>query len=183
MSRQYFEDLPNEPLMVANTAVSFLTAELALFPAAQIAIPPGDIRPGKVWRLTAGGIWTPSAATTLTITPRWGTTTAGPTLGASVAQAIAVGAAAEAWWLQGLLMCRAMGVPGAANNTFICQGLFSAGAIAATISSNNTIAFGGTQTTAGDITTAAAQGFFIGMTFSVTAASMTPQIVTLQSLN
>jgi hypothetical protein len=182
MSRQYFDDLPNEPLMVANTIVSFLTAELALLPAVQVAIPPGDIRPGKVWRLTAGGIWTPSAATTMIITPRWGTTTAGPTLGASITQTISVGAAGASWYLQGTLMCRAMGVPGSANNTFHCQGIFN-GAGLTTISSNNTIAFGGTQTTAGDITTAGAQGFFIGCTFSVTGATMTPQIVCLQSLN
>lgn len=180
MSRQYFEDLPNEPLNIANSAVSFATSELALFPnVSQIAIPAGDVRPGKVWRLTAAGIWTPPATGTMIITPRWGTTTSGVTLGASGAQTLAVPPAASAWWLTGLMMCRTVGLSGA-NSTFIAQGLFSAQGAIGTAGSTIQVAFGGTQTSAGDPTLG---GFFIGITFSVTASSMTPQIVCLQSLN
>jgi hypothetical protein len=180
MSRQYFDDLPNEPLAIANSVVNFLTAELALFPnVSQIAIPTADVRPGKIWRLTAGGIWTPPATGTLTITPRWGTTTSGITLGASGAQTLAVGAAASQWWLQGLLMCRAVGLSGLFS-TFIAQGLFSGQGAVGTAGSAIQVAFGGTQTAVGDPTLG---GFFIGMTFSTTGATMTPQIVALQSMN
>ena len=63
MSKQYFEDMQSEPLNIANNAVSFLTAELALFPnTSQIAIPAADVRPGKVWKLTAGGVMTLAAS-------------------------------------------------------------------------------------------------------------------------
>lgn len=181
MSRQYFEDLPNEPLAAANAAVSFLTAELALFPnTSQIAIPTGDVRPGKVWRLTAGGIWTSPGAGTLIITPRWGTSTAGPSLGASPAQTLTAAAAASEWWLQALLICQKVGLAGL-NSTFAAQGIFTGQGAIATAGSNNTVCFGGTPNVACDPTVN--PGFFLGFTFSTTGSSMTPQIVCLQSLN
>jgi hypothetical protein len=181
MSRQYFEDLPNEPLAIANSVVNFATSELALFPnVSQIAIPTADVRPGKVWRLTAGGIMTLAASsTTLIITPRWGTTTSGVTLGASAAQTVAQATAASAWWLTGLLMCRAVGLSGT-NSTFIAQGIFHGGGVLATASSGIQLPFGGTQSASCDPTLG---GFFIGMTFATTGTTMTPQVVCLQSLN
>jgi hypothetical protein len=181
MSRQYFFDLPNEPLDIANAAVSFLTSELALFPnTSQISIPAADVRPGKVWRLTAGGIMSLAASsTTLIITPRWGTTTGGVSLGASGAQTLAQTPAASTWWLEAMLMCRAKGLDGA-NSTFICQGQFFSNGVLATASSGNQISFGGTQITNGDPTLG---GLQIGMTFAITGTTMTPQLVVLQSLN
>jgi hypothetical protein len=101
------------------------------------------------------------------------------TLGASPAQTLSAAAAASEWYLQGLLMCRTMGLSGT-NSTFIAQGVFNGQGAIATAASNNTVAFGGTVTTAGDPTLG---GFFIGMTYSTTGSSMTPQIVCLQSLN
>jgi hypothetical protein len=185
MSRQYFEDLPNEPLNIANAAVSFLTAELPLFPnASQIAIPAADVRPGKIWRLTAGGIMTLAAASgTLIITPGWGQTLANRVaLGVSATQTVAQATAASAWWLNALLMCRAIGLAGA-NSTFIAQGVFQAGGVLATAGSSINIPFGGTQSAICDPAIATGGGFYIGMTFSVTGTTMTPQIVALQSLN
>lgn len=180
MSRQYFEDLPNEPLNIANSAVSFLTAELALFPnISQIAIPAGDVRPGKVWRLTAGGIWTSPGAGTLIVTPRWGTTTSGPALGASPAQTLTAAAAGSEWWINALLMCRTMGLSGT-NSTFIAQGAFHGQGAIATAASGNLVCFGGTASASCDPTLG---GFQLGFTFSTTGSSMTPQIVCLQSLN
>lgn len=185
MSRQYFEDLPNEPLNIANAAVSFLTAELPLFPdgtgnlGRQIAIPAGDVRPGKVWRLTASGIWTPTVGT-LILTPGWGTTLANRiALGASGAQLLPTVAAASQWWLTGLLICRTMGLAGAFS-TFTAGGMFSAQGAVGTAGSAVQVCFGGTASAVCDPTIG---GFYIGCTFSVTAASMTPQIVALQSLN
>jgi hypothetical protein len=50
----------------------------------------------------------------------------------------------------------------------------------ATASSGTQVTFGGAQSAVCDPT---AGGYFNGCTFSITAASMTPQIVCLQSLN
>jgi hypothetical protein len=100
-------------------------------------------------------------------------------LGASVAQALAVSAAASAWWLEMMIMCRAIGLDGLFS-TFIAQGRFNAEGVTATVSSVNNILFGGTQSAVCNPTLG---GAFIGMTFSTTGATMTPQIVTLQSLN
>lgn len=180
MSRQYFDDLQNEPLNIANAAVSFTTTELALFPnVAQIAIPAATVCPGKVWRLTAGGIWTSPGAGTLIITPRWGTSTGGISLGASPAQTLSAAAAASQWFVIALLMCRTMGLSGA-NSTFVAQGTFTGQGAIATAASTNNVCFGGTASAVCDPTLG---GFQLGFTFSTTGASMTPQIVCLQSLN
>lgn len=179
MSRQYYEDMPVEPLDIANSAVSFLTAELALFPnLSQITIPALDVRPGKVWRLTCGGDITTPTAGTLIITPRWGTATGGTSLGASLTQNY-VPSVTGAFWISALLICRAVGLSGG-NSTFACRGLFNGPGAVATASSGTQITFGGAASAVCD---PAAGGFFIGCTFSVTGASMTPQIVCLQSLN
>ena len=181
MSRQYFSDFPNEPLAVANAAVTPGTSLTALFGnTSQIAIPAADVRPGKVWRLSAGGIYTsPGSTTTLVVTPYWGTTTGGVSLGASIAITLVTSVTAQAWWLQGLLMCRAVGLSGA-SSTFIAQGEFMGQGVAGTASSGVQISFGGTQSAVCDPT---AGGFQIGITPNVTGSSFTPQIVLLQSLN
>jgi hypothetical protein len=179
MSRQYFEDMPVEPLNIVNAAVNFATAIQVLFPnTSQIAIPALDVRPGKVWRLTAGGIMTTPTTGTLTITPCWGTGTT-VTLGPSIAQTYQPSLSNVAWMIHALMICRGVGFSGA-NSTFIAQGVFQSAGIAATAGSSSCISFGGTQSAICDPT---AGGFQICMTFSVTAAAMTPQIVCLQSLN
>lgn len=178
MSRQYFDDLPVEPLALANAAVSFATSIQVLFAnTSQIAIPAADVRPGKIWRLTAGGDITTPAAGTLIITPTWGTGTT-VSLGASPTQNY-VPSVTGPWWINALLMCRAVGLAGAFS-TFVCRGLFNGPGAVATASSGTQIPFGGAASAACDPT---AGGFQICCTFSITAASMTPQIVALQSLN
>lgn len=172
--------MPVEPLNIANAAVSFLTAAKELFPnTSQITIPAGDVRPGKVWRLTAGGIMTTPTTGTLTVTPYWGTAVTGVSLGASIAQTYVPSLTNVAWWLQALLICRTIGLSGT-NSTFIAQGMLGGAGTAATVNSSLQVYFGGTASAACDPTLG---GFQIGCTFSVTAASMTPQIVCLQSLN
>ena len=179
MSRQYFDDLPIEPLCISNSAVSFSTSELALFPnVSQIAIPTLDVRPGKTWRLTASGLLTTPTTGTMAITPRWGTTTSGVTFGISGLQTYVASQTNVPWYLDGILMCRTVGLFGV-NSTFMATVRFHSLGTVATAGSGFTIVAGGTSAT-GDPTLG---GFFIGITFSVTAASMTPQIVLLQSLN
>lgn len=176
MSRTYWTDTPVEPLCISNTAV-VATAETALFQASQITIPALDVRPGRVWKLTAGGIWSTASSGTLTITPRWGTTTSGITMGASGAQTVSVSISNIAWLLEFNCICRTVGLAGA-NSTFIGTGVFlSTGAIA-TAGSAQVVTFGGTSAS-GDPT---AGGLFIGWTLSV-AGTVTPQYCILQSFD
>jgi len=178
MSRQYFDDIPNEPLNSANAVVNFATSiQVLFFNTSQIAIPAADVRPGKVWRLTAAGDITTPAAGTLIITPCWGVGTT-VSLGASLTQNY-VPSVTGPWFLSALMMCRAVGLAGT-NSTFVARGSFIGPGAVATASSGTQITFGGAASAACDPT---AGGFQICMTFSVTAAAMTPQIVCLQSLN
>jgi hypothetical protein len=177
--------MPVEPLSGANTIVSSTgaaitaTVETALFPVSQISIPSLDVRPGKVWKLTAGGIYTIGATGTLTITPRWGTTTSGITLGASVAQTTLVySVTAGAWYMEAVMQCMSTSWQSGVHASFIATGAFHGAGVAATGGSQNTILFGGTAAT-GDPTLG---GFFIGWTLSV-AGSISPQFQLLQSLN
>jgi hypothetical protein len=181
MSRQYFEDLIIDP-PTANLAAVVATTETGLWNVAQFSpIHAFDSYKGvgKVFRLMAGGIFSTSAsASTLTITPRVGTTTGGITLGASIAQTVPASLTNEPWFMHAVFVVRTLGAPGA-NSTMIGTGTFQGGGAAATAASNTSVAFGGTSATC-DLSVET--GIFIGWTLTV-AGSVTPQWVTFQSLN
>ena len=92
MARQYFNSQTADSLIVSGTTGS-ITAETAFLTAAQceqafpMPIGAGN-QPfaGQIYRFTAGGIMTTGTAGTLVITPRYGTTTGGTSMGASAAQ-------------------------------------------------------------------------------------------------
>jgi hypothetical protein len=127
MSRQYFRDLPIEPLPVANSAVILTSAADTLIFAqvSQITIPAGDIRPGKCWKMTAGGVLTTGASGTWTITPRFGQIIGSPSMGASAAITSTVSGTAIPWMLEFWCICRTLGLTGA-NSTFTGVGKFAA---------------------------------------------------------
>lgn len=180
MSRQYFSEVLIDPPTANLTAVT-ATVETGLWNVAQFSpIHAFDAYRGvgKVYRLTAGGIWSTGASGTLTITPRVGTTTGGVTLGASIAQTVTPSITNEAWIMHFMMVVRTLGAPGA-NSTLMGTGVFNGGGAAATAASNNTVLFGGTSATA-DLSVET--GIFIGWTLSV-AGSCTPQYVVMQSLN
>lgn len=175
MSRTYWEDTPVEPLCVSNTAI-VATTETGLFQASQITIPALDVRPGKMWKLTAGGLVTTGGSGTLVITPRWGTTTSGITIGANAAQTVPISITNQPWTLEFNCICRTIGLAGV-NSTFIGTGFFTSNATG-TAGTSFQVNFGGTSAT-GDPTLG---GLFIGWTLSV-AGSVTPLYCILQSLN
>jgi hypothetical protein len=179
VSRQYFEDAPYcDPPLANQTAVT-ATTETGLWNVSQFTpVPAYDGRAGKIYRLTAAGIFSTGASGTLTITPRWGTTTGGTTFGASSAQTVVASLTNEGWYMTGILTIRSNGAPGA-NSTAIFNGQFQAGGAAATAGSNVSVLFGGTQAS---IDLSAAAGLFIGWTLSV-AGSCTPQQILWQSCN
>jgi len=138
-----------------------------------------DARPGKIWRVTAGGIMSFAATGTLVITPRFGlTVAAGITMGASVVALTTPGATtAHPWTMDFTCVCRTVGAPGV-NSTVIGTGVFHTG-IPSAGSLPATQTFGGTSAT---VDVSIATGICIGWTLSV-AGTITPQYVFIQSLN
>lgn len=179
MSRQYFEDLLCDPPIANLTAVT-ATSETALWdPRLYSAINANDAKPGKIYKVTAGGIMSFAATGTLVITPRWGLTVgAGITMGASVVALTTPGATtAHPWLLEFYAVCRTVGAPGA-NSTVMGTGVFHTG-IPSAGSLPATQTFGGTSAT---VDVSIATGICIGWTLSV-AGTVTPQYAFIQSLN
>jgi hypothetical protein len=177
MSRQYFEDLLAEPPIANLTAVT-ATVETGLWNVAQYTpIPAGDAKPGRIYRVTAGGIVTFASTGTLTITPRFGTSTGGVTLGASVAQTVPGVVTNAPWILDFTMVVRTVGAPGT-NSTVIGTGTFSTNGTG-TAGTSVSVNFGGTS---GTVDVSVAAGIFIGWTLTV-AGSVTPQYCFIQSLN
>jgi predicted Kef-type K+ transport protein len=183
MSRQYFEDLIIDPPNANQTAVTATTIT-SLWNVPQFSpIHAFDgYRVGKAYRLMAGGIVSTSAsASTLIISPFFGTTTAGIALGASgggVGQNMVVSLTNVPWFLHFVLIVRTVGAPGA-NSTVMGTGVWNCQGATGTIASNNTLTFGGTS---GTVDLSVESGICIGWTLSV-AGSCTPMWVTMQSLN
>lgn len=179
MSRQYFEDLLAEPPIANQTAVT-ATSETILWNVSNFTpINANDCRPGKIYKVTAGGIMSFAATGTLIITPRFGlTVAAGITMGASVVALTTPGATtAHPWLMEFYCVCRTVGAPGA-NSTVIGTGAFHTG-IPAAGSLPATQTFGGTSAT---VDVSIATGICIGWTLSV-AGTVTPQFAFIQSLN
>jgi hypothetical protein len=182
MSRQYFSEVVIDP-PTANLAAITTTALTSMWSVPQFTpIHAFDAYRGvgKIYRLTAGGIWSTSAsASTATISPFFGPTTAGVALGASGAQTLTASLPSTPWTLQFWLVVRAIGAPGA-NSTVVGTGVFNGAGLVATAASNNTILFGGAPAT---VDLSIETGICIGWTFGTNAGSITPQYAFIQSLN
>lgn len=179
MPRQYFASLLAEP-PIANLAAVTATSETTLWNTAQYTpIGANDAVPGKIYKVTAGGIMSFASTGTLIITPRWGlTVAAGITMGASVVALTTPGATtAHPWVLEFYAVCRTVGAPGA-NSTVMGTGVFHTG-IPSAGSLPATQTFGGTSAT---VDVSIATGITIGWTLSV-AGTITPQYAFIQSLN
>src|SRR5512138_2232508 len=138
MGRQYFEDLKIDASPVDYTQVTG-TAEAALWNATGAApVPPTSIAanavyPGQILKVVAFGVTTTpaSAATTMTLTPRWGTSTGGTALGASGASNTAIiSRTNDPWHLEYVLAIRQTGSAGSAvgGGRFTCPAIGTAAA-------------------------------------------------------
>lgn len=178
MSRQYFADCLCEPPIANLTAVT-ATAETILWNVSNYSpITANDARPGKIWKITAGGIMSWAATGTLTITPRFGlTVAAGITMGASSALNTPGTLNGVAWMMEFVCVCRTVGAPGV-NSTVIGTGFF---ATSGNLNANAAVClpFGGTSAT---VDVSIPTGICIGWTLSV-AGTVTPQYVFIQSFN
>jgi hypothetical protein len=175
VARQYFTSI-NSPLQLASATQITGTAEADLLGAAtNAAIPtPADI--GTIFRLRAGGIMTTpaSGATTIIVTPRWGTTTGGTSLGASAASAtVGVSQTNVPWELDGTMVIRTLGATGTAIATVVLT-------VATGVLASNVVAGSNGSVT---INTTTAGGFFIGVTLGGSASfTMTSQFCLLETL-
>jgi hypothetical protein len=179
-TRQYFMDTLNDPPIANLTAVT-ATAETILWNVSNYTpIAANDCRPGKIYKVTAGGIWTNATTGTLLITPRFGlTVAAGITMGANINAQTVPGSAVTSnpWELEFNVICRTVGAPGV-NSTVIGTGYFATGGLG-TVGTAISVGFGGTSAT---VDVSIATGICFGWTLSV-AGSVTPMYAFISSLN
>lgn len=179
MAKQTYADVIRTPPLADLTAI-VATAETGLWlPAAFTPIYANDPEIGKIYEVVAGGIMSTAASGTLTITPRYGLTTGGVSLGASVAQTVPVSVTNQPWQLRFTLVFRAIS-SAASSSTCVGTGSLQGPGTAATAGSGLDVVFGGTVITTADTTTN--QGIFIGWTLSV-AGSCTPRYAFIRSFN
>jgi hypothetical protein len=179
MANQNFATVTAPPPIANLTAVT-ATTETILWNTSQFTpINPNNAVPGKIYKVSAGGIMSFAATGTLVITPRWGlTVAAGITMGASVVALTTPGATtANPWSLEFTAIVRTVGAPGV-NSTVIGTGWFATG-IPAAGSLPATQTFGGTSAT---VDVSIATGITIGWTLSV-AGTVTPMYAYIQEMN
>lgn len=179
MSRQYFCDTLVDPPIANQTAVT-ATSETILWNVSQFsAIPANDARPGKIYRVKAGGIMSFAGTGTLIITPRFGLTVAAAiTMGANPAAQTTPGVTTNApWFLEFVCVVRTVGAPGT-NSTVMGTGFFTTGATG-TAGTAVSFAIGGTSAT---VDVSIATGLCFGWTLSV-AGTVTPMWVAMASYN
>jgi hypothetical protein len=146
-------------------------------------IPAADMRAGKVYRLTAGGIISNTATPTTLWTPTFGTSatpSSNLSLGATTTVASPTGLTNAPWYLELIFGFRAIGVA-ASTATIVGHGNVNIGGGAAAAS--QTLVMGGTVVTTADNTTA--QAVVVDFTWGTASVSntVTCQGVFLQSLN
>ena len=161
----------------ADLGTIIATTETALWtPATYAPIPANTCSVGRVYRLVAGGVMSFAAAGTLTITPRFGLSVAGTTMGASIAQTSPGVTANRPWRLEMDVVCRSVGA--GATSKVIGAGTFTTSGLG-TVGTGVSFAFGGTEALV-DVTVAS--GLCVGWTLT-TAGSVTPQYVAMTVMN
>jgi hypothetical protein len=183
MSRQYFMDLIQDPVLADLLTYSTVTTEALLWPVAlHTPIAANDARPGKLYKVTAGGIMAlPANTGSITLTPRVGLAVGSSSLGASGAL-VSPGANTNRPWLLDLyVLCRAVAAAGGANSTFIGWGALHATGLLPSGSAPFVLPFGGTSVATVDV--GIATGIGVSIIWGTTAGSITTQFAAIQSLN
>lgn len=185
MSRQYFMDLIQEPVLSDLLTYSTVTTEGMLWPVALFTpINAWDARPGKLYKLTAGGIITlPASTGSVTLTPRWGqsaTVASNVTMGASGALFSPGATTNRPWILDLYVLCRTVGATAGATSTVIGWGDFKTQGLLTTGSAPFVLTLGGTSAT---VDVGVATGIGISIIWGTTAGSITTQFAALQSCN
>jgi hypothetical protein len=135
MSRQGFAEVLVEPIGVSHPTITATTIT-PLVPVAYCPIPAFDMRPGKVYELTAGGSITTGVAGTMTLTALLNAVS----LGAGPAQNYIPSITTAPWVFLGRLIVRgAIGLAGA-TCPVVFSGKFEAGGAVGTAGSQTSIA-------------------------------------------
>lgn len=178
MSRQNFAELLM-PVMVADQTAVPGTAEAVLWGAQFAALPANFFdAPGKCIRLRATGVMTTGATPgTLTLTPRYGTTTGGTSLGAgTVSGTLATSVTNAPWFLDATCVCRSIGTAGSIAFFGIWESPVGF------VTAPGSVECGRNAVTTID-TTAATGGLTVGATLSNAGSSLTTRKMAIESLN
>lgn len=177
MGRQNFTEVLM-PIAVADMSAVAGTTEGVLWSAGYSALPANFFDgPGKCLRVRAFGVMTTGATPgTLILTPRYGTTTSGTSLGAGATSAtLAASVTGVPWFLDYTLVCRSIGTAGTVTGYGVWEsvrGLTSApGAVECGNGSVATID-----------TTAATGGIVVGATLSNAGSSLTTRKMVIEAL-
>jgi hypothetical protein len=182
-SRQYFAETL-APIMTADQASVTGTTEAALWPVSPwTGTVPNQLQPGQIYRLSvSGGITSAASAPgTVTLTPRWGTSTAGTALGASTASATLTTSKTSPYWMEMMAICRTIGTAGTLTiNGDLASDPTTNGIGISGIAFGNNAAQGNAGTS---IDTTTAQGFFMGITLGSASDSAWTRLVVVEALN
>jgi hypothetical protein len=155
------------------------TTETVLVPTVYTPIGAFDPKAGKIYQLVVGGTVTTGTAGTLLITPRFGTTISGVSIGASQAQNYVPSITTAPFLFVYYLVFRSIGLAGV-NSVCYGTGSWESGGAAATAASQTAVIVGSTTTASVDVSVPSA--LWIGVTFSV-APSVIPKWHSFRSLN
>ena len=178
-----FRQMLDGAICLDNQTAITGTTETAMFSVAQYSgFAANQLRAGQIWQLTAFGIMTTAGASpgNITITPRFGTSTSGTSLGASAATALATSGTNVPWRFDYNLVVRDVGNAGA-NSKVVGNGCFRAAVAAIAAATGNAVLMSSTADVSVDLSVAA--GLFVGVTMGSASETMTTMGVMLESLN
>lgn len=177
-SRQNFGELLM-PVMVADQTAVPGTSEAVLWAAMFAALAPNFFdQAGKTARVRAFGVMTTGATPgTLTLTPRYGTTTGGTSLGAgTVSGTLAASQTNAPWFLDATCICRVAGSAG----SIAFYGVWES--VVGYATAPGAVECGRGAVTTVD-TTSATGGLTVGSTASNAGTSLTTRKLAIESLN
>lgn len=178
-----FRQMLDGSICLADQTAVTGTTEVAMWPAAQYTgFAANQLRGGQVWKLNAFGKITTAGSSqgNITITPRFGTSSGGTALGASAATALVASASNAPWQLEYWFVVRNVGAAGA-NSNVVGSGYFTTTVAVIAASTGNVVPFGGTGSTAVDLSVAS--GLYMGVTMGNASDSLTTLGVFLESMN
>jgi hypothetical protein len=169
--------------MIANAATVSGTSETLLWPYQFTGIPSQALVPGQQVQIMAFGVATTpaSAATTMTINPRWGTATSGVTMGISNTSPTVVASQTNVPWFLNFLATVRTVSDVATSSTVLGAGTIDGITTGTSATTVNHLVMGGTAAT---VDTVSAEGIVFGVTLGGSASwTMTTQGIALEVLN
>lgn len=174
---QWFTSL-QRPVMTADQTAVAGVAEGALWAPRYAALPSFFAFAGKKARIRASGVMTTAATPgTLILTPRYGTSTAGTSLGAGVVSGtLAASKTNVPWFFDSMVLCRSEGTAG----SLLFYGVWESPQGYTTAPG---IVEAGSNAAVTVDTTAATSGIVLGATHSVAGSSSTARQLAIEALN